>query len=54
MFGKSLHQQEYQILKKGYEDGQTKQQVANIFLNQEVLTKVQLPPLNTAVFEKEI
>ena len=49
--GKSLHQQEYQILKKGYEDGLTKQQVANIFLNQEVLTKVQLSPLN-AIEEK--
>ena len=46
VFGKSLHQQEYHILKKGYEDGLTKHQVANIFLNQEVLTKVQLSPLN--------
>ena len=31
VFGKSLHRQEYQILKKGYEDGLTKHQVANIF-----------------------
>ena len=45
VFGKSLHQQEYQILKKGYEDGLSKRQVANIFLNQEVLTKIQLSPL---------
>ena len=31
VFGKTLHQQEYQILKKGFEIGLTKQQIANIF-----------------------
>ena len=45
VFGKSLHQQEYQILKRGYEAGLSKSQVANIFHNQEVLVKVQLSPL---------
>ena len=45
VFGKSLHQQEYQILKRGYEVGLSKSQVANIFRNQEVLVKVQLSPL---------
>ena len=40
VFGKSLHQQEYQILKRGYEAGLSKSQVANIFHNQEVLVKV--------------
>ena len=45
VFGKSLHQQEYQILKKGYEDGLSKQKVANIFLHQEVLARVQLTPV---------
>ena len=37
VFGKSLHQQEYQILKKGYEDGLNKKQIANIFLYQNAL-----------------
>ena len=32
VFGKSLHQQEYQILKKGFTDGFSKNQVSNIFL----------------------
>ena len=45
VFGKSLHQQEYQILKRGYEAGLSNSQVANIFHNQEVLVKVQLSPL---------
>ena len=45
VFGKSLHQQEYQILKRGYEAGLSKSQVANIFHNQDVLVKVQLSPL---------
>ena len=47
MFGRSLHQQEYQILKKGYEDGLSKKQVANIFLHQSILTSVKLSPLQT-------
>ena len=45
VFGKSLYQQEYQILKRGYEAGLSKSRVANIFLNQEVLVKFQLSPL---------
>ena len=45
VFGKSLYQQWYQILKRGYEAGLSKIQVANIFHNQEVLAKVQLSPL---------
>ena len=44
VFGKSLHQQEYLILKRGYEAGLSKNQVANIFHNQEVLAK--LSPLD--------
>ena len=46
VFGKSLHQQEYQILKKGYEHGLSKAQVANVFLNQGILSKSNLSPLN--------
>ena len=45
IFGKSLHQQEYQILKRGYEVGLSKSQVANILNNQKWLAKVQLSPL---------
>ena len=45
VFGKSLHQQEYQIVKIGYEAGLSKSQVANIFHSQKVLAKVQLSSL---------
>ena len=44
VFGKSLHQQEYQILKKGFKDGLSKNQVSNLFHNQEVLVRVNLSP----------
>ena len=44
VFGKSLHQQEYQILKKGFTDGLSKNQVSNLFHSQEVLTRVDLSP----------
>ena len=47
VFGKSLHQQGYQILKRGYGAGLSKSQVANIFQNQKVLAKVQLSPLES-------
>ena len=33
VFGRTLHQQEYQILKKGYENGLCRKQVTNVFLN---------------------
>ena len=45
VFSRSFHQQEYQILKKGYEDGLSKKQVANIFLHQSMLASVNLSPL---------
>ena len=45
VFGKSLHQQEYQIMNRGYEAGLSKSQVANIFHNQKALAKEQLSPL---------
>ena len=35
VFGKSLHQKEYQVLRKGFEAGLSKEQSANIFKNQE-------------------
>ena len=44
VFGPSLHQQEYQILKKGFENGLSKKQVETIFLHQNVST-ANLSPL---------
>ena len=35
VFGNSLHQEEYQIIKKGFELGLGKKQVSNLFKNQE-------------------
>ena len=37
VFGKSLHQQEYKVLRKGFEGGLSKQQISNVFNSQEVL-----------------
>ena len=45
VFGNTLHQQEYRILKKGFEAGLNKQQIVNIFRNQQEFDKVKLPPL---------
>ena len=45
MFGRSLHQHEYQILRKGFENGLSKKQVRNIFLHQNVLACANLSPL---------
>ena len=33
VFGRSLHQREYQIIKKRFQNGLSKEQVANIFHN---------------------
>ena len=40
IFGKSLHQQEYKIPRKGFEGGLSKQQISNVFNSKEML---QLP-----------
>ena len=45
VFGQSLYQQNYRILRKGYEVGLSKKQVTNIFLHQNALTTVNLSPL---------
>ena len=37
IFGKSLHQQEYKILRKDFEGGLSKQQISNVFHSQEML-----------------
>ena len=45
VFGKSLHQPEYQILKKGFEEGLSKRQISNVFIQQDILVKVNLTPI---------
>ena len=45
IFGKSLHQPEYKILKRGFEEGLSKRQISNVFLQQDILMKANLPPL---------
>ena len=45
VFGKTLHQQEYRILKKGFESGLSKKQIVNIFTNQSEFDKVKLAAL---------
>ena len=42
---KSLHQQEYKVLRKGFEAGSIKQQVSNVFANQEALHAANISPL---------
>ena len=37
VFGKSLDQQEYNVLRKGIDDGLSKQQTSNLFRSQEAL-----------------
>ena len=45
VFGKSLHQQEYRVLRKGFEAGLSKQQISNVFSNQEALQAANVSPL---------
>ena len=45
VFGKSLHQREYQILRKGFENGLSKEQISNIFDNQEEVTAKKMEPV---------
>ena len=37
VYGKSLHQKEYRILRKGFENGLSKRQISNLFFQQDVL-----------------
>ena len=46
VFGNTLHQQEYQILRKGFEVGLTKKQIENIFINQSEFDKLAIPALD--------
>ena len=45
IFGKSLHQPQYQILKRGFEAGLSKRQISNVFTQQDVLMKANLTPI---------
>ena len=44
VFGNSLHQSEYQIIKSGFENGLGKEQIANVFQNQEALFDIGVNP----------
>ena len=44
VFGNSLHQSEYQIIKTGFEHGLGKEQIANVFRNQEQLLQAGISP----------
>ena len=45
VFGKSLHQKEYQVIKSGFEHGLDKEQIANVFKNQNSLLETGITPL---------
>ena len=45
VFGNTLHQLEYQILQKGFELGLSKQQIGNIFENQDEFENIKTSPL---------
>ena len=44
VFGNSLHQSEYRIIKSGFEHGLGKEQIANVFRNQEQLLEAGITP----------
>ena len=45
VFGMSFHQQAYKVLQKGFEAGLSKQQISNVFANQEALRVANISPL---------
>lgn len=45
VYGKSLHQGEYKIIRKGYEEGFSKRQISNLFISQDILTNAGISPL---------
>ena len=45
VFGNSLHQPQYQILKKGFEEGLSKRQISNVFMQQDILMNADLTPI---------
>ena len=53
IFGKSLRQQEYKILRKGFEGGLSKQQISNVFNSQEMLQSPLIVIENTVTYVME-
>ena len=49
VLGNSLHQSEYQIIKTGFEHGLSKEQIANVFRNQEQLLEAGISPFRAIV-----
>ncbi len=49
VFGKSLHQKEYQILKAGFENSLSKEHITNIFENQEHFHKQGINPVQAII-----
>ena len=45
VYGKSLHQLEYRVLREGFEHGLSKRQIANLFAQQEMLKDFDITPL---------
>ena len=45
VFGNSLHQEEYKILRKGFEEGLSKRQISNLFLQQDLLKEANISSL---------
>ena len=45
--GKSLHQQEYKVSRKGFDEVLSKQQISNVFANQEALHAANVSPLTS-------
>ena len=44
VFGNSLHQKEYQIIKNGFSEGLSKRQISNLFVNQNILKQADIDP----------
>ena len=44
VFGKSLHQKDYQIIKNGFAEGLSKNQISNLFVNQNLLKQANIDP----------
>ena len=44
IYGNSLHQKEYQVLQKGFQEGLSKRQLSNLFQKQQVLQKENISP----------
>ena len=46
LFANTLHQQEYRVMKKGFDSGLSKQQIGNIFRNQKEFEKIKASSLD--------